>query len=324
MSTCAHLLVAAHAAALATGGHDVHQPSSPSSLSPQVQVGENGRSFAPPPLTAVVVAGGVSKPVLEHLALCLGIAALRACTWSLVVDGQGGEQPSGTGSSSGGGGGGVGGVGDDTGSGAHCADLIACISQAVHAAAAAHEGCPPAAAGHALLASLTCLPEAAAAGQLSIRPRALAASLSELRSERAGAGLLQALNSLEPYTPAAARVACCGEWVSHVGLTPHCLAQLLPFVAQSLDTVTTAAAAANAHGGSPGALAAVEASGGALTAEGRAACKLASSLFEAAVEKGDALSDVATVRVTANGRKKARKQRYACVCACTAHLMYMY
>jgi len=299
MSTCAHLLVAAHAAALATGSHDPN-PSSPSPLSPQVQVGENGRSFAPPPLTAVVVAGGVSKPVLEHLALCLGIAALRACTWSFVVDGQGGGQANGNHANHGSG---------DESSGAHCGDLVACISQAVHAAAAAHEGCPPAAAGRALLASLTCLPEAAAAGQLSIRPRALAASLSELRSERAGAGLLQALNSLEPYTSPAARVACCGEWVSHVGLTPHCLSQLLPFVAQSLDTVTTAAAAANAHGGSPGALAAVEASGGALTAEGRAACKLASSLFEAAVDKGDALSDVATVRVTANGRKKARKQR---------------
>jgi hypothetical protein len=274
-----------------------------------VLLGENGRSFAPPPLTAALVAGGVSKPVLEHLALCLAISTLRACTWSLVVEdqedsqgpGQGGSDDASSSSSS--------------SSSAPCADLVACLTHAVHSAAAQEGRHAHDAAAHALLAALASLPEAAAAGQLSIRPRALAASLGELRSARAGAGLLHALSRLEPHTPASLRVACCGEWVSHVGLTPPCLAPLLPFVVRALDTVTAAAAAAAsapAGGGGygSGAWAAVAASGGALTAEGFAACRLASALFEAAVEKGDALSDVASVRVTANGRKKLRKHRY--------------
>ena len=261
-------------------------PSSSAKPSDEATAQANAASLATlSQLTLAACGGGTSKPVVLHLCLSLVHAVIRAGT-TCPAD-------------------------QDT---AFCADLVGLVRHSIEQAAAQQAEVQPAADGgaalqaaaaSALLQTLAALPEAAALQQMSIRPRALAAALHELRSDRAGEGLLATMAALNSHASGEERLRCVLQWVAHVGLRTPYLAPVVPAVGEAV-----AAVAALAHASGQGAAATVASAGGeALTVEGYAGAELAAAIFEAAVEKAEGLRDVGSVRITANGKRKARKNR---------------
>lgn len=266
-------------------------PSSSAKASAEAAAEANEQGVAT--LGALVLAGcgpngaSLSRSILEHLSLTLATVVIKAGT---------------TGPSS----------NDSTIS----ADLVSMVRGAIEVAASSqleHPAPSPeaaaaiqrqvqTAAAAALLRTLELLPEAAAVNRLSIRPRALSAALQELRSDRAGAGMLEALASHEALTSTEGRMRCVEQWLTHVGLQLRWLQPVLPVAATAVTAVVTQQQQLHHRGA---ALTAREA----LTAEGLAACDLMVAIFESSTEKQETLTFISECRVTANGRRKARRQR---------------
>jgi len=228
--------------------------------------------------------GGVSKPVLNHLCLAFVTVALRVATWCPADQ-------------------------EET---FICVDLVYLVSSAINKAAQVYATSHPgesiqATVANALVSTLAVLPECAAVNQMSIRPRALACALNDLRSDRAGEGLLKTLSDLEALTTGETRLRCCLQWIIHVGLRTSALLPLLPATASAITIVADQVSAQMTQQGCSATD--LLQGGSLLTEDGYAACELVNSIFEAAVDREEALSEVNSTRVTVSGRRKARRQR---------------